>query len=142
MKFEIWQFQPTGEVERILNSGAVVRRLNSLQVARLVRQGEIGVEEWREYCDIKILGTSKAVQNALDSGKYTHVANIEANDPEEVFEIGNIGPEDRIERLGQMQPIAIGDVVIGKVTLVRKKFGWGGIKGFGRKSEILHRGTR
>lgn len=42
---------------------------------------------------------------------YTHVANIIADDLEHVFEVGNIGPEDRIERLSQMSSLSVGNIV-------------------------------
>ena len=45
-------------------------------------------------------------------GLYTHVANIEANDLDEVFDIGNIGPECNIERLGRMHSVSVGDVIV------------------------------
>ena len=41
-----------------------------------------------------------------------HVATIEAVDLNAVFEIGNIGPEDKIERLAPMHSISVGDVII------------------------------
>jgi len=42
---------------------------------------------------------------------YSHVANIEASDLDEVFEIGNIGPERKIERLAPMHSVSVGDVI-------------------------------
>ena len=47
-------------------------------------------------------------------GAWSHVCNIEAANPDEVFEIGNIGPEDRIERVWTkrgMHSISVGDVI-------------------------------
>ena len=41
-----------------------------------------------------------------------HVATIEAVDLHAVFEIGNIGPEDKIERLAPMHSISVGDVIV------------------------------
>lgn len=49
---------------------------------------------------------------AWDAGYYTHVANITAEDYDQVFEIGNIGPEENIERIAQMHSVSIGDVII------------------------------
>ena len=43
---------------------------------------------------------------------YEDVAVIEAEDLDEVFEIGNIGPESKIERLGRMHSISVGDVIM------------------------------
>ena len=49
---------------------------------------------------------------ALQNGCYTHVANIVADDLNHAFEAGNIGPEDRIERLAQMHSVSVGDVLV------------------------------
>lgn len=51
---------------------------------------------------------------AWDKGLYTHVANITAADYNEVFEIGNIGPEQNIERLARMSSVSVGDVIVGE----------------------------
>ena len=42
---------------------------------------------------------------------YTHVATIEAQDLEHVFEIGNIGPDAAITRFKPMHSISVGDLV-------------------------------
>jgi len=42
---------------------------------------------------------------------YKEVAAIEAKDLNEVFEIGNIGPEEKIERFDRMHSISVGDVI-------------------------------
>jgi len=42
---------------------------------------------------------------------YEEVCAIEANDLDEVFEIGNIGPESKIERFGRMHSVSVGDVI-------------------------------
>jgi len=49
---------------------------------------------------------------ALQNSCYTHVANIVADDINHAFEVGNIGPEDRIERLAQMRSVSVGDVLV------------------------------
>jgi hypothetical protein len=49
---------------------------------------------------------------AWDNGYYTHVSNIEAENLNQVFEIGNIGPEENIERLSRMHSISVADVII------------------------------
>lgn len=43
---------------------------------------------------------------------YEEVCAIEAEDLDEVFEIGNIGPESKIERFGRMHSISVGDVIM------------------------------
>lgn len=45
-------------------------------------------------------------------GYYTKVAEIEANDLEHVFHIGNMGPEEKITRLDRMHSISVGDIVV------------------------------
>lgn len=48
---------------------------------------------------------------AFAAGYYTHVANIDANDLNDVFEIGNIGPEENIERIAPMYSVSVGDLI-------------------------------
>ena len=43
---------------------------------------------------------------------YQEVCTIEADDLDEVFQIGNIGPEEKIERLNRMHSISVGDVIM------------------------------
>ena len=52
--------------------------------------------------------------DALEAGYYTHVANIEADSYNEVFQIGNIGPEENIERFNRMHSISVGDIIVGE----------------------------
>lgn len=64
--------------------------------------------------------TESAALDAVVMGKvdslffltaYEEVCEIEANDLNEVFEIGNIGPEEKITRLGRMHSVSVGDVI-------------------------------
>ena len=60
---------------------------------------------------------------------YQPVCTIDASDLDEVFEIGNIGPEDRIRRYNdtRMHSISVGDVIINEFTgkrYVVKPFGF------------------
>jgi len=50
-------------------------------------------------------------QEAFNSGFYVRVADIEASDLEDVFKIGNIGPEESIKRYGRMHSVSVGDVI-------------------------------
>lgn len=52
--------------------------------------------------------------NAFEAGYYTHVANVEAANYNECFEVGNIGPESSIERLStfQMSSLSVGDILV------------------------------
>lgn len=42
----------------------------------------------------------------------TPVCSIKAKTLNEVFKIGNIGPEERIERLDRMRSVSVGDVIV------------------------------
>ena len=59
---------------------------------------------------------------------YVIVAKIEANDLDEVFEIGNIGPEEKIIRSeNPMHSISVGDVIYNdqdKTYTIVKGFGF------------------
>lgn len=50
--------------------------------------------------------------DAFEAGYYTHVANITADNYNDCFEVGNIGPEENIERLTKMSSLSVGDVLV------------------------------
>jgi len=52
------------------------------------------------------------VNNAFKNGFFEHVANIRADDLEGVFHIGNMGPEENIERFSEMHSVSVGDVIL------------------------------
>lgn len=64
---------------------------------------------------------------------YVIVAKIEANDLDEVFEIGNIGPEEKIIRSeNPMHSISVGDVIYNeqdKTYTIVKGFGFATLEG-------------
>lgn len=43
--------------------------------------------------------------------QYELVATIEADDLEDVFDIGNIGPESKITRHKSMRSVSVGDII-------------------------------
>lgn len=47
----------------------------------------------------------------LELGMYKHVADIEADDLDSVFEIGNVGPESSITRHAPMHSLSVGDII-------------------------------
>jgi hypothetical protein len=51
------------------------------------------------------------VKPGLTADLYRKVAEIEADDLEHCFDIGNIGPEDRITRSRGMSSISVGDII-------------------------------
>jgi hypothetical protein len=65
--------------------------------------------------------TAFVAADAFRRGYYTHVSNITAEGLEDVFEVGNIGPESSIERLSPMHSLSVGDIVVdetGKKSVV------------------------
>lgn len=51
------------------------------------------------------------VKEAFEKGYYEHVSNITADSLEGVFHVGNMGPEENIERFAPMHSLSVGDVV-------------------------------
>ena len=74
----------------------------------------INSEGWDCHVNAKsyLLAKDGDAKIALQNGCYTHVANIVADDINHAFEAGNIGPEDRIERLAQMRSVSVGDILV------------------------------
>lgn len=61
-----------------------------------------------EYFQVSFYGN---VPSSLFLAHYNKVSEIVADDLDEVFQIGNIGPEERITRLDRMSSISVGDVI-------------------------------
>jgi hypothetical protein len=55
--------------------------------------------------------TGAVAGDAFRRGYYTHVSNITAESLENVFTVGNMGPEENIERLSRMYSVSVGDIV-------------------------------
>lgn len=68
---------------------------------------------YKMYLDTTCAPKAVDIQKALAAGMYTKVAEIEAGSFEVVFQVGNIGPEERIKRLDQMHSVSVGDIVVG-----------------------------
>ena len=70
--------------------------------------------------------TGALAKKAMDNNWYTHVSNITADSIEGVFKVGNIGPEENIERLAPMHSVSVGDVVENENgdQFVCASFGW------------------
>ena len=62
------------------------------------------------YLDTIMNPTTQAIEKA--SGLYTKVAEIEALGFNDVFEIGNIGPEEKITRFDDMHSVSVGDIIV------------------------------
>lgn len=65
-------------------------------------------EVYAAYLDARV---NCKPDRALRCLLYKHVSNIEAEDLEDVFEVGNIGPEHQIERLEPMCSVSVGDII-------------------------------
>jgi hypothetical protein len=62
------------------------------------------------YLDTTFNPTSGSISRA--KSLYKKVAEIDAVDFEDVFEIGNIGPEKSIKRFAPMHSVSVGDVIV------------------------------
>jgi hypothetical protein len=97
MKYKIFQIQ-----------------LTDAEVAMINANGHDSVPKQKLRLDISMPAgdpIAAMVKEALVADYYTHVGNITANDLEDVFNVGNIGPEENIERLDRMSSLSVGDVV-------------------------------
>ncbi len=56
-------------------------------------------------------GIANMAEKAFYEGLYTGVALIEADSLDQVFEIGNMGPESKITRLSRMSSVSVGDLI-------------------------------
>ena len=102
MKFAVYQIQLTSAQVDLINAkghSAVPSRIAKLDMTM-------------DFAGHKIGGLAS---DAFEAGYYTHVANIEAADYNDCFEVGNIGPESSIERLThRMSSLSVGDVIVGE----------------------------
>ncbi len=91
-------------------------RITKDQMDLINKEGFDAVPAKKAHLDMDMDFSGKKIgslaADALDAGYYTHVANIEADDLNRVFEIGNIGPEANIERIAQMHSLSVGDILI------------------------------
>ncbi len=69
---------------------------------------EIRADMSMDFSGNKTVGLA---EKALYEGLYTAVSRIEAEGLNQVFEIGNIGPESQITRLGRMASVSVGDLI-------------------------------
>lgn len=80
-----------------------------------------------QYLDTMMKPTAKAIIAAR--GLYKKVATIEAMTFDHVFEIGNLGPENKIKRHARMHSVSVGDVIVredGECKFV-DSFGFGSV---------------
>ena len=99
MKYAIYQIQLSDAQVDLINArghSAVPAQIAKLDMTMDFSGGKIG----------------GLASDAWINGFYTHVSNIEAVDVNQVFEIGNMGPEENIERLSRMSSVSVGDVIV------------------------------
>jgi len=86
--------------------------LTDAEVDQINAEGHNSVPKQKAKLDMSFTdNVAVLAKQAFDAGYYTHVSNIEAEGLEAVFEVGNIGPESSIERLGRMHSVSVADVV-------------------------------
>jgi hypothetical protein len=87
-------------------------------------------EFYIKYMDLTISPNFLKVLAARDM--YSKVAVIKADNLEQVYAIGNIGPESAITRLARMKSVSVGDVVVDRygAAYVCGSWGWSEVEGF------------
>ena len=96
MKYKIFQIKLTdAEVDLINEKGHDSVHKQSLKLDMNLRKNDTG----------------RIAADAFNRGYYTHVSNITADSLEGVFHVGNVGPEENIERISPMHSLSVGDIV-------------------------------
>lgn len=94
MKYQILQIQLDAELVAAVNSDSTTAYQQ---------------EKWIAYLDCT---TDASYEKALNLGMFSHVADIEAKHIDQVFEIGNIGPEHLVTRYKPMHSVSVGNLVV------------------------------
>lgn len=97
------------ELMQIHLSDSEIMEINRSNDHSAIPKAKMKIAMQMDFSGVK---ASHIASEAYSKGFYDHVSNIEANDLDEVYEIGNIGPEDAIERLGRMHSVSVGDIII------------------------------
>ena len=106
MIFTVWQIQYSDADIEAINAGET----NAKREAKMEMDFDFSGHKIGVFAD-----------KALEAGLYTHVSNIEADSANQVFEIGNIGPESAITRFSRMHSLSVGDIIVdeeGQVIVV------------------------
>ena len=96
-KFNLYQIQLTNEIVDAVNAGETVPAYEMKQSMTM---------------DFRGTNIGNLAGDAFAEEYYTHVSTITAEDFNQVFEIGNIGPESNIERFSRMASISVGDIIV------------------------------
>ena len=100
MKFAIYQIQITAAQRKTINESKDFDAVPAFAAK---------IKMKTHFSGNKIGGLAS---EAFEAGYYTHVANITAEDYNDCFEVGNIGPDENIERLSRMSSLSVGDVIV------------------------------
>ena len=101
MKFAVYQIQLTAAQRKTVNESGDFDSVPAFAAKTKMSM---------DFSGNKIGGLAS---DAFDAGYYTHVANITAEDYNDCFEVGNIGPDDQIERItDRMSSLSVGDVIV------------------------------
>lgn len=80
-----------------------------------------------ENPNVRELYFMSAEQIAEISDEYRMVALVDGKSLDDVFNIGNIGPESKLERIEPMHSVSVGDIIedlVANKTYVVAKFGF------------------
>lgn len=123
MKYAVYQIQLSDAEYDLINAKG--HDAVPAQVARLKMTANFNGDRIGQYaCE------------AFSAGYYTHVANITADCFNDVYTIGNIGPQSSIERISPMSSVSVGDIIIseeGQMVVVASI----GFVNFGFKPELV-----
>ena len=90
-------------------------KLSDAEVDKINAEGHDSVPKHKMKLNMSI-GMGKKIapiaKEAYELGYYTHVSNITADSLNGVFEVGNIGPEENIERLDRMHSVSVADIIV------------------------------
>lgn len=94
MKYKIYQFYLTDEIYNGINAGTHADANTAMLQLMLVKK--------------------EVAQAVVDIAKsyMEHVADIEAEDLNDVFDVGNIGPEEKITRYKNTTSLSVGNVIV------------------------------
>ena len=107
MKYKIYQFYLTYEIYNGINAGTHADANTVMMQLMLVKK--------------------EVAQAVVDIAKsyMEHVADIEARDLNDVFDIGNIGPEEKITRYKNMTSLSVGNVIVDEDDVANIVCGFG-----------------
>ena len=96
MTYRVYQLKITREVYDYVNE---------------VGHAEAAVKypEYKVSMDIRFQGSAKWEPSMF--AYFSPVCEIGASDLEEVFHVGNVGPEEKMVRLDRMHSVSVGDII-------------------------------